>query len=140
MIGIDGALYGTTTQGGSGYKESGCGTIFKATTSGRETILYRFRGPPDGLYPTSSLVAASGKLYGTTFSGGTVCIPGSSGYDGRTAFESDTSGAESVLYRFKCRDSGRFPAGALLPLGDQLYGATTYGGRRGDGTLYALDF
>jgi uncharacterized repeat protein (TIGR03803 family) len=140
MISIGGALYGTTTQGGSGCEESGCGTIFKATTSGQETTLYRFKGPPDGLYPLSSLVAVSGKLYGVTFSGGTVCIPGSSGYDGGTAFEADTSGIESVLHRFKCRGSGRFPAGALLPLGGQLYGATTYGGRRGDGTLFALSF
>jgi uncharacterized repeat protein (TIGR03803 family) len=138
MIPIDGALYGTTTQGGNGCQDSGCGTIFRATTSGQETTLYRFKGPPDGLDPTSSLVAVSGKFYGTTFSGGRVCIPGSSGYDGGTAFEYDTSGAESVLYRFKCRGSGRFPAGALLPLDDQLYGATSYGGRRGKGTLYAL--
>lgn len=140
MISLNGALYGTTTQGGSGCEDSGCGTIFKATASGQETTLYRFTGPPDGLYPSSSLVASSGKLYGVTFSGGMVCIPGSSGYDGGTAFEADTSGAESVLYRFKCRRNGRFPAGALLPLGGQLYGATTYGGRRGDGTLYALSF
>jgi uncharacterized repeat protein (TIGR03803 family) len=139
MISIDGVLYGTTTQGGSVCEDSGCGTIFKATTSGQETTLYRFKGPPDGLYPISSLVAVSGKLYGATFSGGTICIPGSSGHDGGTAFEADTSGAESVIYRFKCHD-GWLPAGALLPLGGQLYGATTYGGRRGDGTLYTLSF
>jgi uncharacterized repeat protein (TIGR03803 family) len=137
MISVAGALYGTTTQGGAGCEDNGCGTIFKATTSGQETILYRFKGPPDGLNPISGLVAVSGKLYGATFSGGTVCIPGSSGHDGGTAFEADTSGAESVIYRFKCRGAW-FPAGALLPLGGQLYGATTYGGRRGEGTLYAL--
>jgi uncharacterized repeat protein (TIGR03803 family) len=46
VISIGGALYGTTTQGGSGCEQSGCGTIFKATASGRETILYRFRVRP----------------------------------------------------------------------------------------------
>jgi len=66
-----GNLYGTTRYGGS----SGYGTAFKLDTSGTETVLHSFTGPPDGAYPLDGLVRdAAGNLYGTASKGG------SSGY------------------------------------------------------------
>lgn len=73
---VDGTLYGTTEFGGhSGEKCTGrgvigCGVIFSITTAGQETVVYRFKGQPDGSTPWSSLVPANGELYGTTVIGG----------------------------------------------------------------------
>ena len=72
----EGALYGTTTGGGSGNN----GTVFKLTpardqTTGKttwtESVLYRFRGGSDGFQPFAGLIAdREGALYGTTTGGG----------------------------------------------------------------------
>jgi uncharacterized repeat protein (TIGR03803 family) len=71
LIGTDGALYGTTSEGGE-YER---GTLFKLTISGgapQEMVLHSFGAYGDGEYPQGgvSLDAKSGALYGTTFSGG----------------------------------------------------------------------
>jgi len=60
-------LYGTTFLGGS---TSGFGTVFKITTSGKETVLYRFAAKPDASGPDASLINVGGTLYGTTVAGG----------------------------------------------------------------------
>jgi uncharacterized repeat protein (TIGR03803 family) len=68
-----GALYGTTSLGGSGS-----GTVFKLTplakgqTVWTETVLYRFKGNSDGSGPSAGLIAdKQGALYSTTGGGGT---------------------------------------------------------------------
>jgi uncharacterized repeat protein (TIGR03803 family) len=63
----NGALYGATAYGGIGV---GYGTIFKVTTSGVETVLYRFKGGADGANPEGGLLEVNGTLYGTTYAGG----------------------------------------------------------------------
>lgn len=65
LIAVNGALYGTTYQGGA----SGAGTIFKLTSAG-ESVLYSFKGNDDGQYPYAGLLNLSGTLYGTTYQGG----------------------------------------------------------------------
>jgi uncharacterized repeat protein (TIGR03803 family) len=67
-----GNLYGTTFNGGLNYAVcnsgfGGCGTVFKVTPTGSETVLYSFTGGSDGRVPSSPLIAdAAGHLYGTT--------------------------------------------------------------------------
>ena len=69
--GSDGALYGTTANGGS----SGYGTVFRLSTNGSgnyivHTVLKSFTGS-DGANPYAGLVEANdGALYGTTYYGG----------------------------------------------------------------------
>jgi hypothetical protein len=80
-----GAIYGTTSLGGTGCAPVGCGTVFKLTppaaTGGewRESVLYSFRGDylcgimvcKDGNGPAGDLISdASGTLFGTTVQGG----------------------------------------------------------------------
>jgi uncharacterized repeat protein (TIGR03803 family) len=73
----DGTLYGTTSEGGNSGSPKceaqviGCGTVFKITTTGSLTTLYRFDSPTDGWQPTGGLLqATNGDFYGTTEYGG----------------------------------------------------------------------
>lgn len=66
---VNGTLYGTTEYGGapSGYAY---GTVYKITTSGKETVLYRFGGGSgDGQTPYTGVIKVASKLYGTTEAG-----------------------------------------------------------------------
>jgi len=72
VFGKNGALYGTTSEGGAGCS---CGTIFKLTSDGqgnwKETPAYRFMGAPDAAFAYNGMVADSaGNLYGATVHGG----------------------------------------------------------------------
>ncbi len=78
-----GALYGTTTYGGTGTGrcggESGCGTVFKLTppvppaAQWIETVLYSFQGGSDGSAPQAGLIFYQRRsLTGTTQSGGSA--------------------------------------------------------------------
>ena len=81
-----GRLFGTSTIGGIGCHDTGCGIVFELVPSGlgyRFHKRYRFTGPPDGAEPEwSGLVAGpGGALYGTTRSGGSAsnCSDGGPG-------------------------------------------------------------
>ncbi len=94
---LDGQLYGVTWTGGQqrrcGDAASGCGTVFEVSASGKERILYRFKGGKDGAFPEDTLPALNGKLFGTTHNGGKRgCYSSSCG----TVFDVSTSGAQSA--------------------------------------------
>jgi uncharacterized repeat protein (TIGR03803 family) len=124
-----GNLYGTTVQGGAyGCSGYGCGTVFKVSTKGKETVLYNFMGgSSDGCYPDAALVRDSaGNLYGTTRS----C--GASGYG--TVFRVSQGGTEAVLHSFVGGASdGAIPlwGGLLMDTKGNLYGVTEAGGGTG---------
>lgn len=73
-----GNFYGTTSSGG-GATDSGL--VFKLTSSGKETVLYKFKGTSDGSSPFAGLIQdAAGNLYGTTWDGGDLsCGPNGGG-------------------------------------------------------------
>jgi len=124
-----GNLYGTTDIGGA----SGFGNVFKVDTKGNETPLYNFTGGADGGSPSyAGLVRdAAGNLYGTAPTGGTKS-------DFGVVFKIDTTGKESVLYRFKGTD-GRIPDGSLaIDSHGNLYGTTTLGGAYNGGVIYKI--
>lgn len=134
-----GNLYGTTFYGivgicGVGLGNPGCGTVFKVTPSGTETVLYNFVGPPDGLYADANLILdEEGNLYGTTSSGGAV-ENSNCPYGCGTIFEITPSGTETVLYSFTGGADGSGPAGGLLrDARGNLFGTTTGGGFFGVG-------
>jgi uncharacterized repeat protein (TIGR03803 family) len=80
-----GGLYGTTYfGGGSGCGGSGCGTVFKISSTRKETVLYSFTGGADGAFPLVGLLRnKAGDLYGTASSGGDSSCTGGCG----TVFE-----------------------------------------------------
>jgi uncharacterized repeat protein (TIGR03803 family) len=145
LIPFDGALYGTTAVGGGtrcGGK--GCGTIFKVTTTGTETVLHRFKNQGDGAKPLAELVAVKSVLYGTTSNGGVSCKLAKVGGCG-TVFSIDTSGAEHALYAFAGIPDGANPQGPLTFVSGKLYGTTANGGTKamqfpkGCGVVYSID-
>src|ERR1700722_10914864 len=69
----NGNLFGETFVGGSTdcNLSWGCGVLFRLDTHGKETVLYKFSGTPNGETPRSLLVEdKAGNLYGTTGTGG----------------------------------------------------------------------
>src|ERR1700678_1400439 len=91
LIGSDGVLYGTTTQGGFGS-----GTVFSVSasaTNGSDIVLYKFGSQPnDGKMPFGRVQLDSGLLYGTTSVGG--------GSSGGTVFKVGAIvEGETVLHR-----------------------------------------
>lgn len=117
LLAIDGLLYGTTGGGGGKCNGSECGygTFFKATTSGAESVLYSFKGPPDAAAPNGGLVVDGGLIYGTA-SGGENC-----GYwDSGTIFAVNTTGAEHIARAFSCKSPDD-------PTGLTLHERTLYG-------------
>jgi uncharacterized repeat protein (TIGR03803 family) len=113
-----GNMYGTTSLGGT----SNLGTVFKLDSTGTETVLHSFSGPPDGAEPMADLVLdASGNLLGTTSTGG---VTGAG-----TVFKLDSTGKESVLYSFLGGSDGSTPmAGLILDETGNMYGTTFEGG------------
>jgi uncharacterized repeat protein (TIGR03803 family) len=132
MINVGGTLYGTAPASGS----VGCGAVYSFNpTSGKESIVYAFKGGSDGCAPQGALLHVDGKLYGTTYSGGT---------GGGTVFQIDVAtGAETILHAFAGGADGANPTSALIQakgrLHDQLYGTTTIGGRANQGTVFSID-
>ena len=77
--GRDGNFYGTTYSGGTHLCDVqgtvyGCGTIFKLTPAGVETVLYNFNGlgagNTDSAQPKALIQAADGNFFGLTSFGG----------------------------------------------------------------------
>jgi uncharacterized repeat protein (TIGR03803 family) len=137
LINVNGTLYGTT-EGGGGIGsyclgKSYCGTVFSITTSGTESIVYRFKGGPnDGDEPQAGVLSVNGRLYGTTAYGGR--------YEDGTVFEI-ASQSERVLHSFKyAKDfrDGSTPVADLIKVGHKLYGTTEFGGPNDNGTVFEV--
>jgi uncharacterized repeat protein (TIGR03803 family) len=130
-----GNLFGTTVEGGALSCDFGCGTVFRVAFSGKETVLYRFRGAPDGANPYGSLVLdADGNLYGTTGAGGAN--------NQGTVFKLGPNGKETILYSFcsqtNCTDGAGPNAGVSFDAQGNLYGTTLNGGVNNNGTVFKL--
>jgi uncharacterized repeat protein (TIGR03803 family) len=126
LIAANGTFYSSTEHGGGSGCQSGdgCGSVFKMSTSGAESVLYSFKGTPDGQYAKGGVVERSGVLYGTTQNGGK--------YGNGTFFKTTTLGKETVLHSFGTAVSGDGfdPYAGLIYLqaDDKFYGTTIYGG------------
>ena len=130
LIEVGSDLYGTT----QGNFEAD-GTVFRLTKAGAMTVLRRFV-PVNAVEtgPTAELVlAGDGKLYGTTFYGGT----GNSG----SVFRLNPDGTGfAVLHSFIGTESDGVNPQAGLALGGDgaLYGATSDGQGLSPGTLFRM--
>jgi uncharacterized repeat protein (TIGR03803 family) len=135
-------LFGTTSAGGQG----GSGTVFSVETNGQSfAVLHHFssadpvsRTNADGAAPSTSLALAGNLLFGVTPSGGRA--------GNGTVFTLRAHGTQfQTLHSFSSINpangtnaDGAVPLGALLPLGDSLYGTTFTGGPGSAGTVFRL--
>ena len=132
LLNVNGTLYGTTLDGGSGYcGGSGCGTVFSIDPSGAYQVVYNFQGAGDGIEPFGNLVNVGEDIYGTTFKGGM--------YSNGTVFVI-SSGQERVIHSFGGPDDGAAPHAGLLDVAGVLYGTTSQGGvgKRAEGTVFSI--
>jgi uncharacterized repeat protein (TIGR03803 family) len=130
-----GDLYGTTVEG-PGCNPTACapdpGMVFELTSTGTETVLYSFKGKPDGAHPYAGLVQDSaGNLYGTTSAGGTSNLG--------TVFKLATT-QETVLHSFTGPpDDGASPYAGLVGDSDgNFYGTTSAGGASNSGVVFKV--
>lgn len=125
------------------------GPALKHKSGAVETVLYNFGSHVhDGAWPRARLINVKGKLYGTTFVGGTYRrgrICGQNGGCG-SVFSITPSGKETVVYGlFEGFSHGANPSARLIDLNGKLYGTTAYGGVNecpqpglGCGTVFSL--
>jgi uncharacterized repeat protein (TIGR03803 family) len=130
ILGADGNFYGTTASGGGAvssgnaycYSLVGCGTVFRISPAGIETVLYVFGShADDGDGPTPYLTRGrDGSFYGTTYTGGV----GGNG----AVFKLTPAGAESIIYSFGANATdARGPRNSLMQAGDgNFYGVTQF--------------
>jgi uncharacterized repeat protein (TIGR03803 family) len=129
-------LFGTAANGGS----SAYGTVFSINTDGSAfTTLHNF-AKTDGNGPSAALILSGDILYGTTVYGGS--------YGSGTVFSLNTNSSGFVtLHHFTARSAfspyanidGTNPWGALILVGDRLYGTAINGGISGRGTVFSLN-
>jgi uncharacterized repeat protein (TIGR03803 family) len=136
----DGTLYGTTVSGGVGNCDGGCGTVFKLTPEGEESVLYMFTGGPglEGANPAAGLIMGpDGNFYGTTYGGGrkTNCGPDGCG----TIFKLSPDGHVTVIHAFEGGTSAGHPTDRLfLDADGNFYGTTYNGGVRNQGCVFKV--
>lgn len=141
LQGSDGNFYGTTTRGGltncpdgsqtTTSVDQGCGTVFKLTSTGQETILHLFgETPADGTGPTALIQGNDGNFYGTTGEGGVGGLG--------TVFMLTPDGAETILYSFAGGSDGAGPVGLIQGSDGNFYGTTSGGGVNDLGTVFKL--
>jgi uncharacterized repeat protein (TIGR03803 family) len=137
--GTDGELYGTTAAGPPGDG----GTVFKITTGGALTTLYKFCAQggspcPDGAQPNSGLVlATNGNFYGTTMNGG--ANESSCGNGCGTVYQITSGGKLTTLHSFEFSDGAAPEVGLIQAANGLLYGTTSSGGSGDVGTIFEIE-
>jgi uncharacterized repeat protein (TIGR03803 family) len=127
--GLDGNFYGTSAGGSiTPGCPAGCGTVYRITPAGDETVLYSFgTNPADQASPMCSpgplTLGSDGNFYGTYCS---------------VIFQIKPQGQETVLHTMTAAD-GQQIANSLLQADDgNFYGVTTTGGENNAGTVFKL--
>jgi uncharacterized repeat protein (TIGR03803 family) len=128
IVDSHGNLYGVTENGGGSCN---CGTVYKLSRKGKDTVLHAFTGEPDGFDAFAPLTMDKHKnLYGTTLDGGTFY---------GTVFEVTAKGSESILYTFGGGNDGDSPYPGVVPeKHGNLLGSSSFGGTHGFGTVFQL--
>lgn len=136
LQGSDGDFYGVTQYGGTYNNcDGGCGIIFKMSRSGEFTTIYNFTGLLDGFYPITTFVEGSdGKMYGTSFEGGTnLC--GTMGCG--SVYSVDSTGTFDLIGLFGINAISP-EAGLALATDGNFYGTLINGGADNHGIVYLI--
>lgn len=143
-----GALYGTTTYGGTSANahNPGYGAVFKLTppASGTgpwtETVLYNFTGLTDGGWPWGGLIFdAQGCLYGTTYMGGSPKYNYGVVYKLTPPASGMGQWKQTILHTFDTLPDVSNPQGGLIfDASGSLYGTASAGGMTEFGAVFKL--
>ncbi len=125
ILGSDGNLYGTTSNGGA----NDLGEVYRLTLSGKLTVLHSFCLCAEGWYANSLVEDGAGGFFGTTLEAGSHQFGG--------AFHLAANGKLTTLYNFCDSQPGCIDAysntGEPQPLiraaDGSVYGITTTGGQ-----------
>lgn len=134
MILVNGKFYGTCRGGGS-TGNTALGVIFEFDPI---TLVYTKKisftgtnGAALGDLPIGSMVEVGGKLYGTTYNGGT--------YGTGVLFEYDPATNIYIVKQNIFLSNGKNPKGNLIVNNNKLYGTCIAGGASDAGTLFEYD-
>lgn len=132
--GSDGALYGTTSDGGAQFK----GAVFRIEKDGSGfALVHSFalcRSTSISCLPGGVIEGNDGALYGTAQTGGAF-------RDGEVFRVNKDGGGYTVLHSFRrgVSNDGHTPAGLVEGSDGRLYGTTTFGGVFDDGIVFAVN-
>lgn len=128
ILASDGNFYGTTSGGGI----RGSGAVYKITSSGTFTTIYKF-DINHGFAPIASPTQGTdGYLYIPVSQGGTSFCG--------TIVQMTTAGVLNNTYSFPCGSGGSFPIGPLVQAANgDFYSTTQDGGANAEGTIYQVD-
>ncbi len=131
-FGPDGAIYGTTNEGGINNGTDSLGTVFRLTPPPTacvsalcpwdSTLLYKFgTNSPDGTFPEGNVAFdAQGNMYGTTTFGG---------HGGGGVFEmTKVNGVWTETFIYSFSNAGSAQGGVVLDHAGNVYVATPAGG------------
>jgi uncharacterized repeat protein (TIGR03803 family) len=135
-IAADGTMYSTTPDGGA----FGAGTVFsltKTTKGWKQTVILSLNGSSTGGYPYEGLMMdAAGNLYGAAPTGG------ASGQGVIYRLSHTKKGwGDTVLHSFTNQNgdgSGLYWIDLISDTSGNIYGATSFGGKNGTGTVWEL--
>ncbi len=124
--GTNGFLYGTTSAGG----RQNSGTVYRINTNGADFAVLRELTNSTGAISLSGLaLATDGRLYGTTFDGGTN--------GGGVVFRIDQDGSNYLTLTNIVLGQGA-AAGLVESTDGDLIGTTKLGGVAGEGTIFRI--
>jgi uncharacterized repeat protein (TIGR03803 family) len=129
VVGAGGALYGTTSSGGTSDR----GTVFKINPDGTGfEKIHDFDGTNGGLADAALVEGLDGALYGTTYLGGTS--------DRGTVFKISPDGAGfEKLHDFDGADGGGLLDALVEGPDGTLYGTTYAGGAWDRGSVFRIN-
>jgi len=118
-----------------GMRKEPAGAVYKVTSAGQLTKLYRFPAPAPRIegvvYPNPGVVLDSaGNLYGATPNSDLAGV----------VYKVDSAGQGTTLYSFPAAPGGSNPSsGVIEDSAGNLYGTTSVGGKWGAGVVYKVD-
>jgi uncharacterized repeat protein (TIGR03803 family) len=124
-LGTDGNFYGTTYEGGN----SGAGTVFKVTASGKITTLHSFDGFNCCVY-AAPVQGFDGNFYGTTSNGGGEVFG--------TVYKITPSGKLTEIYTFPGTSGLGYPMAITLGSDGNFYGTALGGGANRYGGIFKV--
>jgi uncharacterized repeat protein (TIGR03803 family) len=136
VIAKDGTMY-STTPGGGAYSAGAIFSLKKTAKGWKETVIHSINYPSEGGFLYDGLmIDAAGSLYGVAPAGGT----GSQGVVYRLS-HTKQGWVDTVLYNFTNQNGdggGLYWIDLIADGAGNIYGATSFGGTNGNGTVWEL--